>query len=139
MHLREWKRWSRAKIYKGGRGSGMWWKREMRVIGEYVIFDYYNSQKTHGKKRAILLLDVGDSVKELEPDFIRRTRTGVHGFDGYSIGIYNLADALILIDVTNGGKHRCKVEFVKPHLKNLVKEWLKENEHLCPNLSNQLM
>lgn len=107
-----------------------------------IQYPYRRCLSTDGRTEYIFLTVGGRSVRVLSPLWTKRSRTGAHGTDYYTSKYLERADAMVTVDVSNSGKHYCKLVLLKPltpmQLLRLAK-WLNENEHICRRIAEDLV
>ena len=96
-----------------------------------------------GGRTEYLFLQVnGGKIKRLEPLWQRRSRTGNHGEDCYTVTFLQKADVEVAVKISNSGAHYCSLRVLKPlapeQLLRLAR-WLQQHEHLCHMIAQDLI
>ena len=107
---------------------------------QVVCFEYRFTGM--GARTEYIFLKVNGRIKRLEPLWTRRSKTGNHGMDCYTATFLRKADAEVVVQVSNSGKHYCSLKLYRQLSKEeLLKlsKWLAENEHICEQIAMDLV
>lgn len=84
---------------------------------EGLVSFSYRSTKMGALTKVYVIKD-GHVVK---PRFMSLSKTGNHGEEYYDISDVESADVILTIDVSNSGKHYCKMNVLKNNVKSIEK------------------
>jgi len=106
---------------------------------ELVVFHYKKCKQTVGREDTIILKkNEFGRLEVVAPFHAEFSKSKAHGRFWYKMSDVNNADFIIKISVSNSGKHHCTITKWNENLLNELEEWLKDHEHICANLYDEM-